>query len=252
MDDNACDPEVSVLLEYRHRPNDANVSQVWDVNDDRSAPEGLAQEGEEGDSHHDGEEAVITDGMFKRLRGALFSIAPWQPEKLLQPISYEMTLDGDALVPRKADAWMNKQQVTFVDPGDPKTFPLNNIVEIPERTSSVIRVIPPGGFILGATEQTITLGSNVAARFEGKSSLGRLGLFVHVTAGLVDPGWVGQLTVELYNAAPYPIRLWRGMPIGQLTIEMLDEHVEVPYGSPELGSHYQHSLGVVPSRGVVR
>jgi dCTP deaminase len=88
----------------------------------------------------------------------------------------------------------------------------------------------------------------VVARVEGKSSLGRLGLIVHATAGFVDPGWKGTLTLELNNLTRVPIKLWPGLAIAQLSVMALDRPAERPYGSPELGSHYQGQVAATESR----
>jgi len=108
--------------------------------------------------------------------------------------------------------------------------------------------LPPGGFALAHTLETITLPSHIAARFEGKSSLGRLGLAAHVTAGFIDPGFHGQITLELHNVAGHPIRLHPGDPIGQICFIPLTSPAEHPYGTPGLGSHYQNQTGPTPSR----
>lgn len=109
-------------------------------------------------------------------------------------------------------------------------------------------VIKPGQFILGTTLEYVKVPRWLVARIEGKSSLGRLGLLVHATAGFVDPGFRGNLTLELFNASCAPIRLKLGMFIAQLAIERLDQPAEIPYGSPELGSRYQNQRGTVASR----
>jgi len=94
----------------------------------------------------------------------------------------------------------------------------------------------------------VQLGNDIVARVEGKSSLGRLGLLVHATAGYVDPGWNGHLTMELSNVSTLPIRLYFGMKIGQLSFMQLSEPAETPYGSGALGSKYQGQKGPTPSR----
>lgn len=109
-------------------------------------------------------------------------------------------------------------------------------------------VLHPGEFVLGATIECVTLPDDIVARLEGKSSLGRLGLLIHSTAGYVDPGWHGTLTLELSNVANLPIVLTPGMPIGQISFMRMTTPVERPYGSPGLGSRYQGQVDPTPSR----
>lgn len=108
-------------------------------------------------------------------------------------------------------------------------------------------ILDPGEFILGCTEEMVTLPNNIAARFEGKSSLGRLGLATHVTAGFIDPGFQGQITLEIKNMNHLPIAISPGMRIGQLCF-FETEPAEHPYGSEEAGSHYQHQIGPTVAR----
>ncbi len=100
-------------------------------------------------------------------------------------------------------------------------------------------ILHPGEFVLGQTLEWVELPDDLVARLEGKSSLGRLGLLIHSTAGYVDPGWKGTLTLELSNVANLPIALYYGMRIGQISFFRMSSAVERPYGSPELGSKYQ-------------
>jgi dCTP deaminase len=109
-------------------------------------------------------------------------------------------------------------------------------------------VIHPGEFCLGRTLEWVELPDDVVARIEGKSSLGRLGLIVHATAGFCDPGWKGTLTLELNNLTRVPIILHPGLEIAQLSFMMLDQPALRPYGSPELGSHYQGQRAATASR----
>ncbi len=110
-------------------------------------------------------------------------------------------------------------------------------------------ILHPSEFALGTTLERISVPDDIVARVEGKSSLGRLGLLIHATAGFVDPGWKsGQLTLELSNVAPLPIKLWPGMKIAQLSFMRMDQPAERPYGHPELGSKYQGQSGPVASR----
>lgn len=109
-------------------------------------------------------------------------------------------------------------------------------------------VLHPGEFVLGSTLEAVTLPDDIAGRLEGKSSLGRLGLLTHSTAGFIDPGFSGHVTLELSNVATLPILLYPGMKIGQLCLIRLSSPAEVPYGSAKVGSRYQGQRGPTPSR----
>lgn len=109
-------------------------------------------------------------------------------------------------------------------------------------------VLHPGEFVLGSTLEVVRLGDDIVARLEGKSSLGRLGLLIHSTAGFVDPGFEGHLTLELSNVATLPIAIYPGMRIGQLSFYELSTAAEHPYGSKRAGSKYQGQRGPTPSR----
>ena len=122
---------------------------------------------------------------------------------------------------------------------------LTRLVEIEESNSFVLH---PGEFVLGSTLERITLPDDLVARIEGKSSLGRLGLLIHSTAGFIDPGWDGHITLELSNVANLPITLYPGMKIGQISFLAMTTPADVPYGSGNLGSKYQGQRGPTPSR----
>ncbi|HYU85269.1 MAG TPA: dCTP deaminase [Kribbellaceae bacterium] len=109
-------------------------------------------------------------------------------------------------------------------------------------------ILHPGEFVLGSTYEVVTLPDDIAARLEGKSSLGRLGLLTHSTAGFIDPGFSGHVTLELSNVATLPIKLWPGMKIGQLCFFRLSSPSRHPYGSEKYGSRYQGQRGPTPSR----
>jgi len=109
-------------------------------------------------------------------------------------------------------------------------------------------VLHPGEFVLGSTVERVGLPDDLVARLEGKSSLGRLGLLIHSTAGFVDAGWEGHLTLELSNVANLPITVYPGMKIGQISFLRMTTPAERPYGSSGLGSKYQGQLGPTPSR----
>jgi dCTP deaminase len=109
-------------------------------------------------------------------------------------------------------------------------------------------ILHPGEFVLGSTSERVTLPDDLVARIEGKSSLGRLGLLIHSTAGFVDAGFSGHITLELSNVANLPITLYPGMKIGQVSFLRMTTPADVPYGSARVGSKYQGQRGPTPSR----
>ena len=109
-------------------------------------------------------------------------------------------------------------------------------------------VLHPGEFVLGSTFERITLSDDIVARLEGKSSLGRIGLLIHSTAGFVDPGFDGYLTLELANVANLPIAIYPQMLIGQISFYQMSSPADHPYGSDEIGSKYQGQQGPTPSK----
>ncbi|MGH2451696.1 MAG: dCTP deaminase [Candidatus Limnocylindria bacterium] len=124
---------------------------------------------------------------------------------------------------------------------------LDDITELVEVGAEPF-ILHPGEFALGSTRERIRLPDDVVSRVEGKSSLGRLGLLIHSTAGFIDPAWDGHITLELSNVNNIPITLYQGMRIGQLSFFRLTSPAERPYGSPQLGSSYQGQSGPTPSR----
>jgi len=126
--------------------------------------------------------------------------------------------------------------------------PVDDLTELITIDDEEPFIIQPGAFCLGSTIETVTLPHDIVARVDGKSSLGRLGLLVHATAGYVDPGWTGRLTLELSNQSQMPIALYYGMRIAQISFLRMSTPVDRPYGSPELGSKYQGQTGPTPSR----
>jgi dCTP deaminase len=126
--------------------------------------------------------------------------------------------------------------------------PPKNITELVEIADDESFVIHPGEFVLGRTLEHVELPDDLVSRIEGKSSVGRLGLIVHATAGFVDPGFKGTLTLEITNLTRVPIILWPGKPIAQLSFMTLDRPAERPYGHPDLGSHYQSQVDATESR----
>ncbi|HEX2025751.1 MAG TPA: dCTP deaminase [Actinomycetota bacterium] len=126
--------------------------------------------------------------------------------------------------------------------------PMEDLTEVVEVKGDEAFILHPGEFVLGATRERIRLPEDLVARLEGKSSLGRLGLLIHSTAGYVDPGWDGYLTLELSNVANLPITIYPGMKIGQISFFRLSTAADVPYGSRGAGSKYQGQRGPTPSR----
>ncbi|MGI8407419.1 MAG: dCTP deaminase [Actinomycetota bacterium] len=125
---------------------------------------------------------------------------------------------------------------------------MEDLTELVEVTESEPFMLHPGEFVLGSTAEYVKLPNDLVARLEGKSSLGRLGLLIHSTAGYVDPGFEGHLTLELSNVANLPITLYPGMKIGQISFFRLTSPAENPYGSSAVGSKYQGQRGPTPSR----
>ena len=125
---------------------------------------------------------------------------------------------------------------------------LEDLTELVEMEEDNPFMLHPGEFVLGSTLERVALPTDLVARLEGKSSLGRLGLLIHSTAGFVDAGWDGQLTLELSNVANLPITLYPGMKIGQISFIRMTTPADVPYGSAAVGSKYQGQRGPRPSR----
>ncbi len=163
-------------------------------------------------------------------------LEPYDPT-LLQPSSVDLRLD------RFFRTFVN-HRYTHIDPATQQDD-LTKSVEVEPDDPFVLH---PGEFVLGSTYEVITLPDDVAGRLEGKSSLGRLGLLTHSTAGFIDPGFSGHVTLELSNVANLPIVLWPGMKVGQLCLFRLTSPAEHPYGSPVYGSRYQGQRGPTPSR----
>lgn len=160
---------------------------------------------------------------------------------LIQPASIDVRLD-------RLFRLFDNHRYAVIDPAKEQPE-LTRLVEVDPDEPFVLH---PGEFVLGATYEVVTLGNDIAARLEGKSSLGRLGLLTHSTAGFIDPGFSGHVTLELSNTATMPILLYPGMKIGQLCFFDLSSPAEKPYGSGEIGSHYQGQRGPTASRSHIR
>jgi dCTP deaminase len=164
---------------------------------------------------------------------------------VLEP--YEAAMVQPASVDVRLDRWFrlfDNHKYSVIDPAADQPD-LTRLVDVGPDEPFVLH---PGEFVLGATYERVTLPDDVAARLEGKSSLGRLGLLTHSTAGFIDPGFVGHVTLELSNTATMPIKLYPGMKIGQLCFFRLTSAAESPYGAGATGSRYQGQRGPTASR----
>lgn len=160
-------------------------------------------------------------------------------------------LDMDCIQPASVDVHLDRQLRVFrighqayIDVQQP-TEDITELVQIPDDEPFFLQ---PGEFALGSTLEVVTLPEDIVAHVEGRSSLGRLGLLIHATAGFVAPGWTGKLTLELSNVAKMPISLHYRMKIGQISFLRMSTPVERAYGDPALGSKYQGQMGPTASR----
>ncbi|MGI8940032.1 MAG: dCTP deaminase [Iamia sp.] len=158
-------------------------------------------------------------------------------ESFIQPSSVDLTIDRFFRVFRNHTMPLIDVKQDLSD--------LTELVEIP---ADGVFILHPNEFVLGATAERVRLPHDMVARLEGKSSLGRLGLLIHSTAGFVDAGWDGYLTLELSNIATLPITLYPGMKIGQISFLQMSTDADNPYGSAKVGSKYQGQRGPTPSR----
>ncbi|CAN5142754.1 dCTP deaminase [soil metagenome] len=157
--------------------------------------------------------------------------------EMVQPSSVDVRLD-------RFFRLFDNHKYAFIDPAEDQPE-LTHLVEVAPDQPFILH---PGEFVLGATYELITLPDDIAARLEGKSSLGRLGLLTHSTAGFIDPGFSGHVTLELSNVATLPIKLWPGMKIGQLCYFQTSSPVENPYGTGKYLNRYQGQRGPTASR----
>ncbi len=170
------------------------------------------------------------------LESGRVGLEPYDPS-MIQPSSVDVRLD-------RFFRLFDNHKYPFIDPAIDQPE-LTRLVEMEPDEAFILH---PGEFVLGSTYETVTLPDDLAARLEGKSSLGRLGLLTHSTAGFVDPGFSGHVTLELSNVATLPIKLWPGMKIGQLCFIRLSSPADKPYGSAEYSSRYQGQRGPTASR----
>jgi dCTP deaminase len=172
----------------------------------------------------------------KEIEAGRVGIEPYDPG-MVQPSSVDVRIDRYFRV-------FENHRYPHIDPSIEQA----ELTRLVEPDSDDPFILHPGEFVLGSTYERVTLPYDVSARLEGKSSLGRLGLLTHSTAGFIDAGFSGHVTLELSNVATLPIKLWPGMKIGQLCFFQLSSPAEVPYGSAATGSRYQGQRGPTPSR----
>jgi dCTP deaminase len=160
-------------------------------------------------------------------------------------------LDGSCIQPSSVDLHVDRyfrvfrnHTMGFIDVKEDQ----EDLTELVEVGDEGVFILHPGEFVLGSTAERVALPDDLVARLEGKSSLGRLGLLIHSTAGFVDSGWDGHLTLELSNVANLPITIYPGMKIGQISFLRMTTPADAPYGSAGVGSKYQGQRGPTPSR----
>jgi dCTP deaminase len=181
--------------------------------------------------------SVLSDGTILELvQAGRIEVEPWDPN-MVQPASIDLRLGDSFRV-------FHNHRVSAIDLRSPP----ENLTEAVVVSDGEPFVIHPGEFCLGRTLEWVRIPDDIVARIEGKSSLGRLGLIVHATAGFCDPGFQGTLTLELNNLTRVPIKLYPNLPIAQLSFMTLDRPAQKPYGSPGLGSHYQGQRAATESR----
>jgi dCTP deaminase len=181
--------------------------------------------------------SVLSDGTILELvQAGRIEVEPWDPN-MVQPASIDLRLGDSFRV-------FHNHRVSAIDLRNPP----ENLTEAVVVSDGEPFVIHPGEFCLGRTLEWVRIPDDIVARIEGKSSLGRLGLIVHATAGFCDPGFQGTLTLELNNLTRVPIKLYPNLPIAQLSFMTLDRPAQKPYGSPGLGSHYQGQRAATESR----
>ena len=180
---------------------------------------------------------LLSDGDIKKeIDSGRVKVEPFDPA-MLQPSSVDVRLDRFFRV-------FENHMYSVIDPAGEQPD-LTRAVEIKGSDEFILH---PGEFVLASTYEVITLPDDVAGRLEGKSSLGRLGLLTHSTAGFIDPGFSGHITLELSNVANLPVKLYPGMKIGQLCLFRLSSPAENPYGSAKYGSRYQNQRGPTASK----
>src|SRR5690554_6032795 len=180
---------------------------------------------------------VLRDQSIREaIEAGRLAIEPYDPS-MVQPSSIDVRVDRRFRV-------FHNARYPYIDVRQE----MEGLTELIEVEGDEPFILHPGEFVLGQTLERVTIPNDLVARLEGKSSLGRLGLLIHSTAGFVDAGFSGNLTLELSNVANLPITIYHGMPIGQMSFMRMDQPVERPYGSRETGSKYQGQAEPTPSR----
>jgi dCTP deaminase len=180
---------------------------------------------------------VLSDRTIRaEIEAGRIEIDPYDAS-MIQPSSIDVRVD------RKFRVFHNARY-PYIDVRQP----MEDLTELVEAEGDRPFILHPGEFVLGQTLERVTLPDDLVARLEGKSSLGRLGLLIHSTAGFVDSGFSGNLTLELSNVANLPITIYHGMPIGQISFMRMDGPVQSPYGSRDTASKYQGQAEPTPSR----
>ena len=180
---------------------------------------------------------IFSDRTIKEaIADGRIGIDPFDPT-MIQPSSIDLRCDPNFRV-------FENHKYAVIDPKAPQGDLTTGVTA----TDDTPFILHPGEFVLGSTLESIALANDVVARLEGKSSLGRLGLLIHSTAGFIDPGFKGQVTLELSNVANLPITIYPRMKIGQISFYEMTTPADVPYGSPALGSKYQGQAGPTPSQ----
>lgn len=183
---------------------------------------------------------ILSDqDLRRRLEVGDLVVAPLSdPDLQLQPASIDLRLHHDFIVYRS-------NEVACLDPRQPETIEAaTETISVPEGGAFVLH---PGEFALGSTIERVAIPADLVARVDGRSSIGRLAVVVHATAGFIDPGFRGQITLELSNIGPIPVRLYPGMRIAQIVLYRMSSPAERPYGT-DRGSHYQDQAGPRTSR----
>jgi dCTP deaminase len=180
---------------------------------------------------------LLSDGdIRKEIASGRITLEPWDPD-MVQPSSIDVRMDRYFRV-------FENHRYPHIDPAEEQP----DLTRLVETSGEEPFILHPGEFVLASTYEVVTLPDDVSARLEGKSSIGRLGLLTHSTAGFIDAGFSGHVTLELSNVATLPIKLWPGMKIGQLCFFRLSSPAEQPYGSGASGSRYQGQRGPTPSK----
>jgi len=180
---------------------------------------------------------IFSDRTIKEaIAAGRITIDPYD-ESMVQPSSVDLKCDETFRV-------FENHRYSHIDPKADQP----DLTAAVQATSDQPFMLHPGEFVLGSTLEVVGLADDIVARLEGKSSLGRIGLLIHSTAGFIDPGFRGQVTLELSNVASLPIAIYPGMKIGQVSFYQLSTPAEHPYGSPGAGSKYQGQSGPTPSR----